>query len=127
MDAIGSAMWPDLEDHWTDQSNLIKEDIFVAHPKLDDIPIAEQESILRAFFNKGAEGPLNNYPSQDKKKLVILANLTDMFECNKTYTALETNQKLKSRFEDPATLRRDLIEFGFFERSPDGKEYRRLV
>jgi hypothetical protein len=29
---------------------------------------------------------------------------------------------LKSRFEDPATLRRDLIEFGFFERSVDGNE-----
>lgn len=99
----------------------------MSHPKLDDIPIAERQSILKAFFKEGSEGSLNNYPSQDKKKLVILANLAEMFACNKTYTALEVNQKLKSRFEDPATLRRDLIQFGFFERSPDGKEYRRLV
>jgi hypothetical protein len=98
----------------------------VSNPKLDEIPIAERESILKAFFKQSSEGPLNGYPSQDKKKLVILANLAEMFECNRTYTALEVNQKLKSRFEDPATLRRDLIEFGFFERTPDGKEYRRI-
>jgi hypothetical protein len=99
----------------------------VSHPKLDEIPIAERDTILKAFFKEGAAGPLNNYPAQDKKKLVILAHLAGMFEGSKTYTALEVNQKLKSRFEDPATLRRDLIEFGFFERSPDGREYRRLV
>jgi hypothetical protein len=99
----------------------------VSHPKLDDIPIAERESILRAFFKQGSEGMLNTYPAQDRKKFVVLANLADMFEGNKTYTALEVNQKLKSRFEDVATLRRDLIEFGFFERSADGREYRRLV
>jgi hypothetical protein len=99
----------------------------VPHPKLDEIPVTERESILKAFFKAGSDGPLNNYPSQDKKKLVVLANLAEMFDCNMTYRALEVNQKLKARFEDPATLRRDLIEFGFFERSADGKEYRRLV
>ncbi len=96
-------------------------------PKLEDIPVAERESILKAFFKQGSDGPLSNYPSQDKKKLVVLANLAEMFEFNKTYNTLEVNQKLKVRFEDFATLRRDLVEFGFFERTPDGKEYRRLV
>jgi hypothetical protein len=99
----------------------------MSHPKLDEIPVTERESILKAFFKQGSDGPLNAYPAQDKKKLVVLANLAEMFEGQKTYGALEINQKLKSRFEDSATLRRDLIEFGFFERSPDGKEYRRLV
>ena len=99
----------------------------MSHPKVDEIPIAERESILKAFFKEGPGGRLNSYPVQDKKKLVILANLTDMFEHDKTYTALEVNQQLKARFEDPATLRRDLIEFGFFQRTPDGKEYHRLV
>jgi hypothetical protein len=99
----------------------------VSHPKLDEIPITERESILKAFFKQGINGPLNNYPSQEKKKLVVLAHLAEMFERDKTYNTLEVNQKLKTRFEDFATLRRDLIEFGFFERNPDGKEYRRLV
>ena len=93
----------------------------MSHPKLDEIPIVERESILKAFFKQGSEGPLNAYPSQDKKKLVILANLAAMFEREKTYAAIEVNQKLKARFEDPATLRRDLIEFGFFERSAKGR------
>ncbi len=95
--------------------------------KLDAIPAAEKESILKAFFKDGSEGPLNSYPVQDKKKLVVLAHLAGMFDNSRTYGALEVNQKLKSRFEDVATLRRDLIEFGFFQRTPDGKEYRRLV
>ena len=94
-------------------------------PKLDDIPSSERENILRAFFKEGPDGALHNYPSQNKKKLVVLANLATLFESDKTYTELEINLKLKSRFEDFATLRRDLVEFGFFKRSPDCKEYRR--
>ena len=94
-------------------------------PKLDDIPLAEREKILRIFFKEGVDGPLHNYPSQNKKKLVVLANFATQFELNKAYTELEINLKLKSRFEDFATLRRDLVEFGFFERTPDCKEYRR--
>jgi hypothetical protein len=96
-------------------------------PKLDEIPLAERESILRAYFKEGSEGPLHEYPSQNKKKLVILAFFADMFEQGKTYSALEVNQKLKARFADVATLRRDLVDFGFVERTPDGREYRRLV
>ncbi len=94
-------------------------------PKLDDIPLAERENILRAFFKDGKDGALHNYPSQNKKKLVVLANLATLFKSDKTYTELEINLKLKSRFEDFATLRRDLVEFGFFKRTPDCKEYRR--
>ena len=96
-------------------------------PRLDEIPVAERENILKAFFKEGPDGPLNNYPSQNRKKLVVLANLAGMFEIDKIYAVLEVNQKLKLRFEDFATLRRDLIEFGFFERTQDGREYRRLV
>jgi len=96
-------------------------------PSLDQIPAAERESILRAFFKEGPDGPLHSYPSQNKKKLVVLANLAKMFEFDTTYKELELNLKLKSRFEDFATLRRDLVEFGFFERSQDCREYRRRV
>lgn len=94
-------------------------------PKLDEIPVAEQRNILRAFFKEGPDGPLHSYPSQNKKKLVVLANLASMFELNKDYPELEVNLKLKSRFEDFATLRRDLVEFGFFDRTMDCREYRR--
>ena len=94
-------------------------------PKLNDISLSEREKILRAFFKEGKDGALHSYPSQNKKKLVILANLATQFELDKVYTELEVNLKLKPRFEDFATLRRDLVEFGFFERSHDCKEYRR--
>lgn len=94
-------------------------------PKLDDIPLSERENILRAFFKEGPDGPLHNYPSQNKKKLVVLANLAGMFEFDKNYKEVEVNLKLKPRFEDVATLRRDLVEFGFFERTLDCREYRR--
>ncbi len=94
-------------------------------PKLDEISVAEQRNILRAFFKEGPDGPLHSYPSQNKKKLVVLANLASMFELNKDYRELEVNLKLKSRFEDFATLRRDLVEFGFFDRTMDCRDYRR--
>jgi hypothetical protein len=117
-----------LFSYFSDELNHShEEDIQLSHPKLSEIPVAEQDSILKAFFKQGTDGPLIHYPSQDKKKLVVLAHLAGMFESNRVYTALEVNQQLKSRFEDFATLRRDLVEFGFFERTPDGREYRRLV
>jgi len=94
---------------------------------LDEISSAERERILRAFFKEGVDGPLHSYPAQHKKKLVILANLAGIFEFGKTYKEIEINLKLKPRFEDFVLLRRDLIDFGFFERTPDGREYRRLV
>lgn len=94
-------------------------------PKLSEIPVAEREKILHAFFKEGPDGPLHNYPSQNKKKLVVLASLASMFEFDKSYEELEVNLKLKSRFEDFATLRRDLVEFGFFERTLNCREYRR--
>ncbi len=96
-------------------------------PTLDEISAAEREAILRAFFKEGSDGPLHSYPSQNKKNLVVLANLAAMFEFDRSYKELELNLNLKSRFEDFATLRRDLVEFGFFERSQDCREYRRRV
>jgi hypothetical protein len=94
---------------------------------LDEMSGEERESILRVFFKQGHDGPLHSYPAQHKKKLVVLAHLANMFEIGKTYKELEINLKLKPRFEDFALLRRELIDLRFFERTPDGKEYRRLV
>ncbi len=94
---------------------------------LDEIPSTERENILRAFFKEGPDGPLHSYPAQHKKKLVVLAHLANMFEFGRAYKEMEVNLKLKPRFEDFVLLRRDLIDFRFFERTPDGREYRRLV
>ncbi|MBU0508728.1 DUF2087 domain-containing protein [bacterium] len=96
-------------------------------PSLEEISLAERESILRAFFKEGSDGPLHTYPSQNKKKLVVLANLAGMFDRHKTYREREVNLRLQSRFDDFATLRRDLVEFGFFRRNTDCREYRRVV
>jgi hypothetical protein len=96
-------------------------------PILDEISSAERENILRNFFKEGPDGPLHSYPAQYKKKLVVLAHLANMFELGKPYKEIEVNLKLKPRFEDYVELRRAFIDFGFFERTPDGKEYRRLV
>jgi hypothetical protein len=41
---------------------------------------------------------------------VVLNHLAAMFEMEKTFTALEVNRKLKSRFEDSTTLRRNHVE-----------------
>jgi len=94
---------------------------------LDEMSSAERANILRAFFKEGPDGPLHSYPAHHKKKLVVLAHLASMFEFERPYKEIEINLKLKPRFEDFVRLRRDLIDFGFFERTPDGREYRRLA
>lgn len=46
------------------------------------------------------------------------------FVRNREYTENEVNKVLKRMYEDYPTLRRALIEYGFFDRSNDCKVYR---
>lgn len=45
------------------------------------------------------------------------------FKQGKIYSEKEVNRILKRIYEDNATLRRALIEYGFMERSNDCKSY----
>jgi len=60
---------------------------------------------------------------KEKKKIVILKKISGQFEESRHYSEKEINTILKAIFEDYATIRRYLIEYGFMMRTTDCKEY----
>ncbi len=81
------------------------------------------KTVLRNFLN--SEGKLTAFPAKRKMKIYALFYLAEVFELNRIYTEAEVNDLLRTRhtFNDPATLRRELYDYRFLDRSPDGRNY----
>jgi predicted transcriptional regulator len=74
---------------------------------------AWERKVLRDFFDGDR---LKGIPSYRKKRLVILKWLAEQFARGRTYSEAEVNELIKHYHPDTATLRRDLIGFGFMQR-----------
>lgn len=83
----------------------------------------EEEKILEAMFSSLSPLKLKVFSSKEKKKIVILKKISEQFEKNKKYSEKEVNAILEQIYEDYATIRRYLIEYGFMNRTNDCKEY----
>jgi hypothetical protein len=82
------------------------------------------ESEKKEYIGKYFEGQrLLQFPTRQKRIIVILQHIAQNFEENRKYTEKEVNEILKAIFEDYVTLRRYLIEYGFMERTQDCHEY----
>ncbi len=70
-------------------------------------------------------GRLKQYPVKRPMKFLALEYLAGKFEKDKQYTEKEINALLEQwhTFGDPATLRRDLYDYRFLDRKPDGSAY----
>lgn len=79
---------------------------------------------LRNFLD--ADGKLSAFPAKRKMKIYALFYLAEKFEAGRDYTEREINDLLLSwhTFADPATLRRELYDYRFLDRSTDGRVYR---
>lgn len=84
---------------------------------------AEEEQILSTMFSSLSPLKLKTFSPKEKKKIVILKKISEQFERNKHYSEKELNGILKEIFEDFATIRRYLIEYGFMERTKNCREY----
>lgn len=89
------------------------------------IVITEQEhnEIVKAYFKEGEDGRLTVFPTKVKRKVAILKQLIRRFDSQRQYSEKEVNEVLGSAFHDYVTLRRNLIEYGFLDRLPDGSCY----
>ena len=81
------------------------------------------EQILRNFLD--GDKRLISFPAKRKMKVYALFYLVGKFEPGQDYTEREINDLLLSwhTFADPATLRRELYDYHFLDRSRDGKVY----
>jgi hypothetical protein len=80
--------------------------------------------VLKAYLN--ADGTIKQLPQEGKKMLVILNFILDAFAFDTNYTEKEVNTILRRFHVDTATLRRNLIDYGFMARESDGTKYWRV-
>ena len=84
----------------------------------------ELTHILRNFLD--ATGKLTAFPAKRKMILYALLYLAQKIPADTDFTEREINDILLDwhSFADPATLRRELYDYHFLDRSRDGKVYR---
>jgi hypothetical protein len=77
-------------------------------------PASEEENVvLRAFF----DGPrLRQIPASRKKRVIVLRRLLERFAPGRSYPESEVNELLREAHDDVATLRRELVDYGFMVR-----------
>jgi hypothetical protein len=80
--------------------------------------------VLKAYLN--ADGTIRQIPQEGKKLLIILNYVLPAFAFDATYTEKEVNTILRRFHVDIATLRRNLIDYGFMARESDGTKYWRV-
>jgi DNA-binding CsgD family transcriptional regulator len=83
----------------------------------------EKAHILRTAFESLSPLRLKDFSAKAKKKVVILARITEEFQIGRRYSEKEVTETLKPIFDDHAVLRRYLVDYGFMDRTSDGKEY----
>jgi hypothetical protein len=86
-----------------------------------NITDTERETVIKNHMDEN--GALLTYPAREKKKIILLQEIARNFAKGKTYSEKEINRMLKRIYEDYATLRRALVEYGFIERTNDGGSY----
>ncbi len=84
---------------------------------------AEEEKTLQNMFISLSPLRLKTFSTKEKKKIIILRRISEEFERDRSYSEIEVNAILKEIYEDYATLRRYMIEYGFMDRTNDCKEY----
>ena len=79
---------------------------------------------MKAYLN--ADGTIRQLPQEGKKMLIILHFILDAFAFDTNYSEKEVNTILRRFHVDTATLRRNLIDYGFMARESDGTKYWRV-
>ena len=70
-----------------------------------------------------ADGRIKTFPAQRKKFEAILRYVLRVFEPGVRYTEKQVNEMLSRFHEDTATLRRELVDYGWLKRAGGGGVY----
>ncbi len=73
----------------------------------------ERSKTIRDFFK---DGTLKQIPAQRRKRVFVLQHLMERFVPRTEYSEKTVNEMLKSAHPDFATLRRELVDYGFMTR-----------
>ncbi|MGH2561055.1 MAG: metalloregulator ArsR/SmtB family transcription factor [Thermomicrobiales bacterium] len=74
----------------------------------------DRAKVIRDFF----DGPrLKQIPAQRKKRVIVLQHVLGRFDPRREFLEREVNDLLREAHEDVATLRRELVDYGFMTRA----------
>lgn len=88
-----------------------------------EITQEEEQKILSGAFASLEPLRLKVFSRKEKKKIVILKRIAQEFQPGRQYSEQEVNEILSSIYEDFATLRRYLVEYGWLGRERDCSAY----
>lgn len=74
----------------------------------------ERAKVLRDFFDGER---LKQIPAQRKKRVIVLEHLLGRFEPEREYPERTVNDLLRAAHDDVATLRRELVDYGYLNRA----------
>ncbi|MCL2772976.1 MAG: DUF2087 domain-containing protein [Oscillospiraceae bacterium] len=89
-------------------------------------PVAENAKMLETLFESFSPLVLKTYEfgkRKEEKKILVLKTIVQQFEKDRKYAEKEVTAILKPIYDDHATIRRDLIDYGFMGRTGDCREY----
>lgn len=96
------------------RTDAIRELSGSVQPDQASVPENEEDNaVLRAFFD-GLR--LRQIPASRKKRVIVLRRLLERFAPGRTYQESEVNDLLREAHDDVATLRRELVDYGFMVR-----------
>lgn len=78
-----------------------------------DATAAYRAKVLRNFFDGER---LKSIPAQRKQRVIVLQKLVERFDPGRTYPEREVNDLLRPAHDDVASLRRELVDYGFMTR-----------
>ncbi len=87
------------------------------------ITVDEKEKVLATYFKHGLDGPIESFPSKEKRKIILLQYIVTKFEVGRKYSEKEVNEILKPIYSDYVSIRRYLIDYGFLDRNDDCTTY----
>lgn len=73
----------------------------------------DRARVMRHFFK---DGKLVTIPAARKQRVIVLQYLLEQFDPQRLYPEREVNELLESYNEDYATLRRELVDYGYLVR-----------
>ncbi len=73
----------------------------------------ERTKVLRDFFDGSR---LRSIPAGRRKRVIVLRHLLERFAPGRDYPEREVNDLLREAHEDVATLRRELVDYGYMTR-----------
>lgn len=72
-----------------------------------------RKNVINSFF---FHGKLKSIPVQQKKKKIVMEEISKNFDPNRSYSEKEVNIILADFNEDFCTIRRDMVDFKIFKR-----------